>query len=605
MNTIDIISCHEAGTLPGLFRQRVECTPDADAYTQYDAVHDRWLNYTWRQMAEEVELWRRALASVGLNPGDRVALQLKNSIEWVCFDQAALSLDLVVVPLYMQDNPENIAYVLGDSGSRLLLTGKAAQWQALAPHRAMFPKLETVICLESLQPNSSDLNIHMVKEWLQTSTAVAVEPELDTHALATIMYTSGTTGRPKGVMLSHHNILWNAEAISKAVPAYREDVFLSFLPLSHTLERTGGYYYPMMTGSRVAYARSIQQLAEDLCIVRPTGLISVPRIYERIYGCIEQQLQEQGILAQRLFSWAEVIGWRRFEAAQGRARSPGLLQQFMWLFLRRLVANKLQALLGGRLRVGINGGGPLDEKIARRFLGLGLNVLQGYGMTESSPVVSSNNLDANLPASVGHALPGVEIMLGANNELLVRSPSVMLGYWQRPDATQDAIDAEGWLHTEDVAEIRDGFIFIRGRIKEILVTSTGEKIAPADLEMALAQDPLFLQAMVLGEGKPYIAALVVLDREYWEQFARECDVDPGDRAALNTPAVTRSILKRMAERLSGFPSYAQVHAVHISLEPWTVDDGLITPTMKLKRARIQERLADVIQQLYAGHELPA
>ena len=605
MHTKDIISCDEAGSLPGLFQRRVERTPEAAAYEQYDVAQSRWRRYTWREVQVQAQRWRRALAGVGLEPGDRVAILVRNSVEWVFFDQAALSLGLVVVPLYTRDNPENIAYVLGDSGSRLLVVGQTKQWQSLSQHREMFPELRTVISLESGPMGNPETRFHSVADWLSEEGAPLGDAVFDPDALATIVYTSGTTGRPKGVMLSHRNILWNAEAVSKIVPAYREDVLLSFLPLSHTLERTVGYYLPMMAGCRVAYARSIQTLPQDLLAIRPTVLIAVPRIYERANAQLAQQLERSGALARRLFHWVEDIGWRRFEHAQGRAAPLGVVERMVWPFLRRLVIDKINARQGGQLRVVVSGGGPLDEKIARRFLALGANILQGYGLTEVSPVVSSNQSDDNMPTSVGKALPGTEVRIGPDGELLVRSPSVMLGYWGLPEATQSTIDEEGWLHTGDVAEIKDDYIFIRGRKKEILVTSTGEKVPPADLEMALLEDPLFDQALVVGEGKPYVAAVIVLDQGAWREFAEGLSVDPDDTSSLSESGVVKAALRRAQDRLNSFPSYARVRAVYLTLEPWTVDNGLMTPTMKLKRQKIVERFAEAIHQLYADHEVPA
>jgi long-chain acyl-CoA synthetase len=405
-------------------------------------------------------------------------------------------------------------------------------------------------------------------------------------------------------MLSHRNILSNAEAISGAVPAYREDVFLSFLPLSHMLERTAGYYYPMLSGSEVVFARSIKTLSEDLKTIRPTVLISVPRMFERAYTRIEETLARKGALAQRLFTLAKEIGWNRFEWSQGRGQPPAWGQRLLWPILYALVVKKILTQLGGRLRVTISGGGRLDDRIARCFLGFGLPILQGYGLTEASPVVSGNLAEDNIPESVGPPLPGVKVRLGEDNELLVGGPGVMLGYWQRPDATAKTFDAEGWLRTGDIAEIIDGKIFIRGRIKDILVTSTGEKIPRVDLEVAIGRDPLFEQIVVIGEGKPFLAALIVLQGEAWTHFAAELGVDPDDPASLTCKEVKAAILQRIGAQLHEFPSYARIRAVYLTLEPWTIDNGLMTATQKLRRAQIMERFEDAIDVLYARHGLP-
>ena len=600
MSTTDFIPCTEAVNLPGLLKCRATRTPDSIAYRQYNTVTNAWQPFTWRQIAQEVAHWRGALGNFELKPGDRVALMLRNSVEWVLFEQAALSLGLVVVPVYCQDNPGNAAFILGNSGSRLLLIGETRQWQELAPYREQFPDLETIIALDNTPETAEGLNAYHVLAWLNKSSVV--EPvSIAPDQLASIVYTSGTTGRPKGVMLSHHNILTNAEAISGAVPAYREDVFLSFLPLSHMLERTAGYYYPMLSGSEVVYARSIQMLGEDLKTIRPTVLISVPRMFERAYNQIEETLAHKGTLAQRLFVLAKDIGWQRFEWSQGRGRPPGWGQRLLWPLLHTLVVKKILGHLGGRLRVTISGGGRLADHIARCFLGFGLPILQGYGLTEASPVVSGNQEHDNVPDSVGPPLPGVKIRLGENNELLVGGPGVMLGYWQRPDATAETFDAEGWLRTGDIAEIIDGKIFIRGRIKDILVTSTGEKVPRADLETAIGRDPLFEQIVVIGEGKPYLAVLIVVQREAWARFATELGMDPDDPATLTSKQVNTAALERINAQLHEFPAYARVRAVYLTLDPWTIDNGLMTATQKLRRAQIMEHLQTAIDALYAGH----
>jgi len=600
MYTTDFITSIEAGNLTGLLKCRAARTPDAIAYRQYDTATDAWQPYTWSQIEQEVAHWRDALGNADLKRGDRVALMLKNSVEWVLFEQAALSLGLVVVPVYNQDNPGNAAFILGNSGSRLLLVGENEHWQGLVQHRDLFPDLETVVALDRTPENAKGLNAHHASDWLRET--VTVYPlDIAPDDLASIVYTSGTTGRPKGVMLSHRNILSNAEAISGAVHVYREDVFLSFLPLSHMLERTAGYYYPILSGSEVVFARSIKTLGEDLKTIRPTVLISVPRMFERAYTRIEETLAHKGALAQSLFKLAQDIGWKRFEWSQGRGKQPALGQRFLWPMLYALVVKKILNQLGGRLRMTISGGGRLDDRIARCFLGFGIPILQGYGLTEASPVVSGNLLEDNVPDSVGPPLPGVKVRLGEDNELLVAGPGVMLGYWQRPEATAKTFDTEGWLRTGDIAEIIDGKIFIRGRIKDIIVTSTGEKIPRLDLEMAICRDSLFEQIVVIGEGKPYLAALIVLKGDAWKHFASELGVDPDNPNSLNSKEAKAAVLQRIEVQLHEFPSYARIRAVNLTLEPWTIDNGLMTSTQKLRRAQIMERFEEAIDALYTGH----
>ena len=503
-------------TLCGLFRARVDASPDAVAYRQFDEAREAWTNHTWAQVAAEVERWRRALVKEGLAPGDRVAVMLKNCVEWVIFDQAALSLGLVTVPLYLDDRPDSAAWILDHADARLLLVEGRFQHKKLAEIAGSAHQLQRIVSLAAPENGLADWSPRFVlaADWLAQAEGVAVpERHLASELLASLVYTSGTTGRPKGAMLTHGNMLWNAWYASQCADFGPHEVFLSFLPLSHTLERTGGYYLPMLLGAEVAYARSIAQLAQDLQAIRPTVLISVPRIYERVYGRIQDGLDKKGTLARRLFELAVRTGWRRFERAQGVAGwHPGLLA---WPLLDRLVARNVVDKLGGRLKFAISGGAALSPEIARVFIGLGVPVIQGYGLTETSPVVCVNRPDSNVPSSIGQPLPGVEVKIGENDELLTRSRCVMRGYWKDEAATRAMIDADGWLHSGDTCSVdARGHYTIVGRIKDIIVLNNGEKVPPSDMESAILLDPLFEQVMVVGEGKPYLAALTVLNEEH-------------------------------------------------------------------------------------------
>jgi long-chain acyl-CoA synthetase len=436
-------------------------------------------------------------------------------------------------------------------------------------------------------------------DWLAAAAGTPLpERVLSADLLASIVYTSGTTGRPKGVMLTHENLLWNAFYASQCADFGPHEVFLSFLPLSHTLERTGGYYLPMLLGAEVAYARSIAQLAQDLQAIRPTVLISVPRIYERVYGRIQDGLAKKGLLARLLFKLAVRVGWRRFEREQGRAGwHPELL---LWPLLHKLVAGNVTQKLGGRLRLAISGGAALSPEIAQVFIGLGVPIYQGYGLTETGPVVCVNRPDSNVPASIGQPMPGVEVKIGDNDELLTRSRCVMRGYWKDEAATRAMIDAEGWLHSGDQTTVdAHGHYAIVGRIKDIIVLNNGEKVPPTEMESAILLDPLFDQVMVVGEGKPFLAALTVLNEEHWQAFAASLHVDPRQPSALRDPRVVKALTQRVAHHLRHFPGYAQIRRLHLELKPWTVDEGLLTPTLKVRRNQVLDRYRAVVEAMYA------
>ncbi len=589
------------GTLSGLFRARVAATPDQVAYRQFDEARDTWVSFTWAQVATEVTRWQAALVKEGLVPGDRVAVMLRNSVEWVIFDQAALALGLVTVPLYLDDRPESAAYILNHSGARLLLVEGRFQHKKLAEIAGSANTLQHIVSLAAPDDGLVNWSTRFVvaADWLAAAAGTPVpERHLTADLLASIVYTSGTTGRPKGVMLTHENLLWNAYYASQCADFDPHEVFLSFLPMSHTLERTGGYYLPMLIGAEVAYARSIAQLAQDLQAIRPTILISVPRIYERVYRRIQDGLEKKGLLARLVFRLAVHVGWRRFERSQGRARwNPELL---LWPLLDKQVARNVTEKLGGRLRLAISGGAALSPEIAHIFIGLGVPIIQGYGLTETSPVVCVNRPESNVPSSIGLPLPGIEVRIGANDELLTRSRCVMRGYWQDEAATRAMIDSEGWLHSGDQATVDAwGHYHITGRIKDIIVLNNGEKVPPTDMESAILLDPLFEQVMVIGEGKPYLAALTVLNEEHWQAFATHLHVDPGHSGALRDPRVLKALTQRVAHHLRHFPGYAQIRRLHPELRPWTVDDGLLTPTLKIKRDQVLDRYRAAVEAMYA------
>ena len=593
----DVITPQQAGTLHGLFVERARRSPDKIAYRYFQ--QNVWRDLTWREMLGEVARWQAALAGLGLQRGDRVAIMLRNCPQWVMFDQAAMSLGLVVVPLYTMDRPDNTAYIINNAGVKVLLFETAEQWQALHTVRDQLGGVVRFVSIDNVR-NADNPRLKSMAEFLPPAAQLQPAPPCQMNELASIIYTSGTTGKPKGVMLSHANILSNAHAALDTFAVYGDDLFLSFLPLSHTFERTCGYYLAVMTGATVAYARSIPLLSEDLQTIHPTIMISVPRIYERVYGAIHTKLEEGSPLKRKLFNLAVETGWGRFLREQGRGGwKPTFL---LWPLLKKLVAQKILDRLGGRLRTAVSGGAALAPEISRMFVGLGLPVVQGYGLTETSPIITGNHLENNFPDSVGQPIRDVQVRLGESSVLMVKGPNVMLGYWNNPEATKAMIDADGWLNTGDTVRISDtGHIYITGRIKEIIVMSNGEKVPPTDMEIAILHDRLFDQVMIFGEARPYLVALAVLNPEAWLQFAKQVGVRPDMPESLTDSRVQAEVLKRIAQNLRGFPGYANVHRVLLLQEPWSIENGLLTPTLKLKRGPVAEKFAAQIKELYGGH----
>jgi long-chain acyl-CoA synthetase len=563
--------------IAGLLKAQL-ATPGRILYRQN--LDGKWRDISADAIAAYAARWQQFLRAEGLAPGDRIALCLKNGIHWVAADQAALGLGLVVVPLYVDDNPENIAWCLENSGAHLLVVENdrianalARSNEALARSNEPLAKpgatLPRILCV-SAEPGSGrdTIEAQLPKQAREFEVATLAD-----DAPATVCYTSGTVGRPKGVMLSHGNILANVAGCQGTRLARPDDIFLSFLPLSHMFERTGGYYLPLSIGAKVAYARSISQLTEDLASERPTVVFAVPRVFERFASRINEALSKSR--AKRfLFDSVVAAGGR---AAGGKA---GIVDRILLGLLRQRVAGPVLEKFGGRLRLAVLGGAPLDPAIARLFLGLGLPVLQGYGMTEASPVISVNRLEDNVPESVGRPLDNVEVRVAPNGELLARGPSMMRGYWNNPDATAMAIDRDGWLHSGDLAEIVDKKIFIRGRIKDVLVLSNGEKLPPQDVEIAILGDTTFEQGMLVGEGRPFLTLVAV---------TRETD--------------EKTLMQRANERLKGFPRYVRVRRVIVTPEPWTVDNGLLTPTLKVRRERVQQKFFAEIERAYTAGAL--
>jgi long-chain acyl-CoA synthetase len=537
---------------------------DRVLYTQWTG--ERWKDYTAAEMLELAARWQQAFRDQGFVPGDRVALCLKNGIHWVAADLAALGMGLVVVPLYVNDNAENIAWCTNHAQARLLVLEND---RLVEPLRAACQELPLLVCLEG----GAEKGAHSLERWLPQAQQPFQVMDLEPETLATICYTSGTTGRPKGAMLSHRNIMSNVEACLKVVTLYDDDVMLSIIPLSHMFERTAGYYLPLKRGIRVAYSRSIQQLAEDLAAIRPTILLAVPRVYERFLARIGQSLANAR-LKRALFDRTVELGWKLFQ------KQGGALERLQYAVLKRLVAQKIMARLGGRVRLSVVGGAAVELRIAKTFVGLGLLLLQGYGLTEASPVVTANREDDNDPTSAGKPLDGVEIRVNEKQELLVRGPNVMLGYWRDPEATAAVIDRDGWLNTGDQVELRDGRVYIIGRTKEIVVLSNGEKFPPEHVEAAILNDPIFEQVALVGEGRPYIVMVAV---------TQESD--------------EKKLLKRANEQLKDFPRYIRVRRVIVEREPWTIENGVLTPTMKLKRREILKRYQAQIERIYASDRL--
>lgn len=596
-------------TIPDLLKRAVAAWPEREAFRQFDYQENNWISTTWKDFETGVMRWRRAFAAMNLPRGSRVAMLLTNSVDAVMFDEAALANALVPVPLHAIDTAWSSAYILRDSNSVFLVTTSRARWNAIRSAGA-FPDMRQVVFTNEIveETGSDGIRLSGLESWLARGndvpdTTLPAGPKADD--LAALVYTSGTTGRPKGVMMTHRNLVSNVKQISQCIDLSEKDVYLSFLPFSHTFERTVAHYTATAHGAAMAFARSALHIDNDLLDVKPTVMCTVPRVLERIYQKHQLELSKASDHERYLSDWALEAGWRRFCRENDlpvETSERANLDETVREMLDEEVAVKVRALFGGRMRAVLSGGASLNGTVAKFFCAMGLSVQQLYGLTETSPIVSFTTHVKNHPACVGFPAPGTEVKLGERDELLVRGPQVMQGYWQKPKETAEAFTEDGWFRTGDQADLSDGGrVRIKGRIKEIIVTSTGEKVAPVDLEFAIQEDHLFSQVMVIGDNRPFVSALLVVEPERWRALCDEMQLDPESPETLRARPMLRLLVKRVRAAAKDFPSYGIPRAVAVLRDPFTVEDGLLTPTMKLRRPQIAERYADVIETLYAGH----
>ena len=594
-------------TLASMLQARVAATPDLPAYREFVSKDVPWSQWTWGQVGTAVTQWRWALQQSGISHGDRVGIWLPNSVNAMCMDQALLQMGGITVPVHTTDNPGSIAYIFDNAEIGLLIVSTLAQWESLqATDYAMAP-LHTVVVVDLLAPVAAAEGAPRVvalAQWLQEGNAKQgdIAPAAPIASdVAAIVYTSGTTGKPKGVMLTHANVMADVGAFVERLDPNETDRFLSFLPLSHTFERTVGYYLSIACGACTSYARSAALLMQDVQTEKPTILVCVPRIYERVHAKVLEKVLAGPEEQRKAFEAAVEWGWANFCARQDITdlhKHDAALIGTPAPAGYDVICQQIADLFGGCIRMAITGGAAIPHSTAKVFLALNMTLLQGYGMTETTPVISVVTPDSNDPATVGAPLPCVEVRIGAQRELQVRGPIVMKGYWKRPEETAAAFTEDGWLRTGDQAELVKGRIRLMGRLKEIIVTSTGEKISPADVELALLADPLIDQVMLIGENRPYISAMAVVNPENWALFAAENGWDAEDPSTLRQSVVLQVVLKRLQALSSEFPSYAQPRNLLLTNVPWSVENQLLTPTMKVKRTQILERYAQEIDAMY-------
>ncbi len=577
-------------------------------------VGDQFEDRSSREVFDEVRDLSLGLEGIGVGAGDRVAILADSRPEWTITDLATLTAGAVTVPVYATLPAGQVGYILADAGARVVVVEDDLQAAKVHAERHRLPDLETVIVMdpraEGVQSGERSLaevvdrgHRRLMKENGLGRLYKERSQSIDADALATIIYTSGTTGHPKGVMLSHHNLIANMVDVDQVIDITDDDTALSFLPLSHAFERLVVYLY-LYKGATIAFGEAIETLGRDMQQVRPTIMTGVPRVYEKLRARIIGAVAEAPRVRQGLFAWAVGVG---HAAARARlvGREPGLLTRAQEGVADRLVLSKIRARMGGRLRFVVSGSAPLSREVAEFLYAVGLPVVEGSGPTETSPVLTTTPLGAGRIGTVGTALPQVELRIAADGEILARGPNVMIGYYNNPEATA-AVIRDGWFYTGDIGRIdADGYLSITDRKKELIVTAGGKNVAPQPIEGLLKRDPLVAEAVLVGDRRRFVSVLLVPDFPILEQRLAVDGLAPGPPAELVGREDVQRIFQPIVDQAnSDLASYEQVKRFALLPAEFSVATGELTPTLKVKRRVVEDRWQDVIEGIYAASQNP-
>ncbi|HEU5111215.1 MAG TPA: long-chain fatty acid--CoA ligase [Micromonosporaceae bacterium] len=593
-------------TLARMFWDRVAASGDRPA--QQFKQGGTWETLTWRQVGEIVREVAAGLIASGRKRGEAVAILSSGRPEWVQADFAIFSVGGITIPIYPTYPPDLVQYIVNDAGVKTLIVEDPAQLAKALEVRGKMDGLDQIVVLTGPEPTDP---AGKIISWaalrrLGRERLASLEPELADRLaatrpgdIATIVYTSGTTGPPKGVVQTHGNHMAALGSSGQTMTVDEGDVHLLFLPLAHSfgrLESFTGVYRGLTT----AFAESIDRLRENLPEVRPHFICSVPRVFEKVYAGVIARAEGGSPLKRRIFHWAVGVGRRVSRLKQAGQPVPGGLG-LKYRVAEKLVFAKMQAALGGRLRFAVSGGAPLSPEIAEFFHAAGVLILEGYGLTETCPVLTFNRPDNFKFGSVGQPLPGLEVKIAADGEILGRGPNIAKGYFKKADATAEVFLTDGWFATGDIGRIdSDGFLFITDRKKDLIITAGGINIAPQNIENLLKGDPFISQAMVHGDKRPYPVALITLNPEELVAFARSHGIAAADPGALvKHPAVVERVARIVELRNGELQSYAKIKKFRILAEDFTVDNGFLTPTLKVKRKVIHEKYQDVLDSLYS------
>ncbi|MEI6205933.1 MAG: long-chain fatty acid--CoA ligase [Desulfuromonadales bacterium] len=571
--------------------------------------HGSFVTLTYAAYYERVLMVARGLGKMQAKPGDRIAILSENRAGWVIADMGILCTGGITVPIYPTNTPEQIEYTINHSGARIVFVSGKFQYSKLLKVRQSIPGLELVVSFERFLgdpslPVTTFYQLSEIDSPITDAEKQAIEAGIDRIEPAdilTLIYTSGTTGVPKGVMLSHNNILTNTRYLTEQSGAVeKDDVLLSFLPLSHILERTAGYYMTVRNGALMAFADSIEKVAENMMEVKPTVMVCVPRLFEKIYHRIFENAHQMPAIKKNLFHWAVDVG-KKFIAATYIHKQPATLLKLKYRLADRLVFSKIRARFGGNMKLFCSGGAPLDKTINEFFWVIGIPIFEGYGLTETSPALSFNNFEHIRFGSVGVALEETEFKIADDGEILVKGPQVMAGYYNDPVATSEAIQ-DGWFKTGDIGHIEDGFVFITDRKKELIITAGGKNIAPQPIENELKMIKYVSSAFVYGDRKPYLTALLVPNMERMLEFAKEHHLHYFEMEDLViNEQVHKLFEQRLADINSRLAPYETIKKFVLLAQDFSIEGGELTPTLKLRRKVIYEKYKHRIEDLYIDH----
>jgi long-chain acyl-CoA synthetase len=598
----------EEKSIPAVFQNRSQEFGER-SIVSYKNTSGAWADISWKKMNEMVRSLGYFLMGRGVQPGDKIALFSPNRYEWWLTDLAILSVGAVNVPIYATNSAEESRYIIENSDSKMCFAATKEHMNKILAVKEKLPNLKEIIIFDDLDKPVA--GVIELKDVLAEGAANKREKDFEDRInnitakdLATIIYTSGTTGPPKGVMLSHNNFFANVNQIYNVDPELfkraEELTFLSFLPLAHSFERTCGYYTPMSFGMKVYFAEDFSKIVENFQEVRPVCIVSVPRLYEKIHAGILAKVAGAPPVKKALFNWAMDIAARNLPYICNEKPRTGWFA-FQYNLANKIIFSKLKAALGmDKLEFAFSGGGPLSVSDAEFFLGMDIKVIEGFGLTETTPVTNANNRHKIKPGTVGPAVRDTIIKIGEGGELLIKGPQVMMGYYKNDEATKEAFTPDGFFRTGDIAEIdRDGYVKITGRLKDIIVTSGGKNISPQNIENSLKASRFIEQVAVIGDNRKFLSALIVPAFKELEGWAQESGVEfTGHSDLVKDQKVIDLYAREIEENMKDYARVEQIRKFILLEKEWSQDTDELTPTLKLKRRVINQKYKDIIEGMY-------